>query len=476
MKLIHKSAKKLTLLGVIISLTACVSDASYQTLSVPPAVQAQYQMPDSSPQINSEEVLVSWWESLGDAQLSALINQAMQHNNDVGIAIANLERARSDLRGAGLELLPDIGSSVRASDQRLADAAAIGLSDNRFTQYQAGFDASWELDLFGRLRQQRLASQADLAATQAELDQVYVSVAAEVARSYIQLRGAQLRLSVGERNVDVISQSADMTQQLMEGGLGDNLDVQRALAQLELARAALPSLRAQVAVNINRLSVLTGQMPAALQASLSSPQGLPSIPPSIAVGDPIDLLKRRPDIRKAERQLASAIARYKVSVAQLYPQVSISGSIGFLATAFADLGSAGTLTHIVGPQITWDAFNFGRLQNQIDAADADIQAQLEVFEKTLLSSFEEVDNAMVTLTSEIERQESLRAAAQASAQTSNIARQRFEAGADSFLDLLDAQRTQLAAEDQLASSETALALQVIALYKALGGGWQLHVN
>ena len=476
MKLIQDGAKKLTLLGVIISLTACVSDASYQTLSVPPAVQPQFQVPDSSPQINSEEVLVSWWESLGDAQLSALVNDAMQHNNDVGIAIANLERARSDLRGAGLELLPDIGSSISASDQRLADAAAIGFSDNRFTQYQAGFDASWELDLFGRLRQQRLAARADLAATQAELDQVYVSVAAEVARSYIQLRGAQLRLSVGERNVDVISQSADMTQQLLDGGLGDNLDVQRALAQLELARAALPSLRAQVAMNINRLSVLTGQMPAALHNSLSSPQGLPSIPPSIAVGDPIELLKRRPDIRIAERQLASAIARYKVSVAQLYPQVSISGSIGFLATAFADLGSAGTLTHIVGPNITWDAFNFGRLQNQIDAADAGIQAQLEVFEKTLLSSFEEVDNAMVTLTSEIERQESLRAAAQASAQTSDIARQRFEAGADSFLDLLDAQRTQLAAEDQLASSETALALQVIALYKALGGGWQLHVN
>ncbi len=469
-------AKALYLLAAGASLSACVSGASYQTLTVPPAVQAEYQIPESSPQINSEQVLVSWWEALGDAQLSALVNEAMQHNNDVGIAIANLERARSDLRGAGLELLPDIGTSVSASEQLLADAAAVGFPDNRFTQYQAGFDASWELDLFGRLRQSRLASQADLAATQAELDQVYVSVAAEVARSYIQLRGAQLRLSVGERNVDVIAQSADMTRQLMEGGLGDNLDVQRALAQLELARAALPTLRSQVALNINRLSVLTGQMPAALESSLSARQGLPSIPASIAVGDPIDLLKRRPDIRRSERQLASAIARYKVSVADLYPQVSISGSIGFLATTFADLGSAGTLTHLVSPQITWEALNFGRVQNRIDAADADIQAQLEVFEKTLLSSFEEVDNAMVTLTSEIERQGSLRAAAQASAQTSNIAMQRFEAGADSFLDLLDAQRTQLAAEDQLASSETEVALQVIALYKALGGGWQLQVN
>jgi len=238
----------------------------------------------------------------------------------------------------------------------------------------------------------------------------------------------------------------------------------------------LPSLRSQVTLNINRLSVLTGQMPNALEGQLSQVQGLPSIPPSIAVGDPIELLKRRPDIRRAERQLASAIARYKVSVAELYPQVSITGSIGFLATAFADLGSGGTLTHLVGPQIRWDAFDLGRVRNRIDAADAGIQGQLELFEKTLLSSFEEVDNAMVVLTSETQRQESLRAAAQASAQTSNIAMQRYEAGADSFLDLLDAQRTQLAAEDQLASSEIAVALQVIALYKALGGGWELQVN
>ncbi|MGJ8689217.1 MAG: efflux transporter outer membrane subunit [Gammaproteobacteria bacterium] len=476
MNMTRYGAKKLTFLALAVTLTGCVNGASYQTLTVPPAVQPEYQMPESSSLISRGEVLSNWWDSLGDAQLSDLVNRALMHNNDVGIAIANLERARSDLRGAGLELLPDIGTTVSAADQRLDDFTAAGASDTRFTTYQAGFDASWELDLFGRLRQARLASRADLAATQAELDQVYVSVAAEVARSYIQLRGAQLRLAVGERNVEVIQQSSDMTRQLMEGGLGDNLDVQRALAQLELARSTLPILRSQVTLNINRLSVLTGQMPNALEGQLSQAQGLPSIPPSIAVGDPIELLQRRPDIRRAERQLASSIARYKVSVAELYPQVSITGSIGFLATAFADLGSGGTLTHLVGPQIRWEAFDLGRVRNRIDAADAGIQAQLELFEKTLLSSFEEVDNAMVTLTSETQRQESLRAAAQASAQTSNIAMQRYEAGADSFLDLLDAQRTQLAAEDQLASSEIAVALQVIALYKALGGGWELQVN
>src|SRR5690606_34787266 len=237
---------------------------------------------------------------------------------------------------------------------------------------------------------------------------------------------------------------------------------------------SLPLLNTQVDVSINRLSVLTGQMPVVLRQQLAQAQPLPSIPPSINVGDPLDLLKRRPDLRSAERRLASSISRYDMSVAELYPRVSITGMIGFVATHFADLGTGGTLTHLVAPQISWDAFNFGRVQNQVAAADARVQVQLARFEQTLLTSFEEVDNAMTTLAREAERRERLAAAAEASARSSQVALERFEAGADSFLDVLDAQRTQLSAEDMLASSETTLALNVITLYKALGGGWQLQ--
>ncbi|MDP2141825.1 MAG: efflux transporter outer membrane subunit [Gammaproteobacteria bacterium] len=459
--------------ALVAALSACASSNDYGSLQVPPAVHPEFQIPGSSHAVPTEEVVARWWETLGDTQLSNLVDVALEHNNDVGVALANLELARSNLRGDSLNRLPNIGTSVSATDQRLSEAVTAPGADTRFTTYQAGFDAAWELDLFGRLGQAVNASRAELEVSQADLDQVYVTVAAEVARTYIQLRGAQHRLDVSQRNVGNLEQSHDLTQQLMNGGLGDGLDVQRALTQLELARSGLPQLRAQVDAAINRLSVLTGQMPSTLRGELAVAQPLPSIPPSVAVGDPVELLKRRPDIRRAERQLASSIARYNMSVADLYPRVSITGSIGFLATAFADLGTGGTLTHLVGPQISWEAFNLGRVQNRIDAADARIQGQLEVFEKTLLTSFEEVDNAMSTLSWEMERRANLRAAAEASAQSSNFALQRFEAGTDSFLDVLDAQRTQLEAEDLLARSETDVALNVISLYKALGGGWQM---
>lgn len=477
MKNSRKALRLIAVLGITMFMTACLSTASYQSLYMPLEAEVGYQMPASEQEtFSAEEVISSWWDSLNDAQLSELIDTALVHNNDVGIAIANLELARTQLRESTLGLLPDIGTRVSATDQRLADISQFGAGGSRFTSYEAGFDASWELDLFGRLRLAREASRADLQATQAELDEVYVSVAAEVARAYIQLRGAQLRLAVGERNVEVIASSADLTQQLMDGGLGDNLDVQRAKAQLELARSSLPGLRADVVVNINRLSVLTGEMPSALQESLTGVQDLPTIPPSIAIGDPMHLLQRRPDIRQAERRLASSISSYQVSVAELYPTVSITGSIGFLATAFADLGSGGTVSHLLGPQISWEAFDLGRVQNRVDAADSIIQGRLQVFEQTVLTSFEEVDNAMTTLSAQMQRQNSLRVAADSSARSSDLARQRYELGEDSFLDLLDAQRTQLQAEDQLASSEIEVALAVISLYKALGGGWEMQSN
>ncbi|MES2623984.1 MAG: TolC family protein, partial [Pseudomonadota bacterium] len=420
----------------------------------------------------AEDVIVKWWNTLQDDQLSALVQSALEHNNDVGIAVANLELARTLLRDESLNLFPDINAGLDVTDQRLANVIGVPGAGSRFTSYQAGFDASWELDVFGRINHAIDSASAELAASSANLDDVYVSVAAEVARTYIQLRGAQHRLDVSQRNAANLAQSYQLTQNLLDGGFGDGLDVQRALTQWELAKAIQPKLQTQIDVGINRLSVLTGQMPATLRTDLATARPLPSIPPSVNVGEPIDLLKRRPDIRRAESQLASEVARYKVSVAELYPRVSISGSIGFLATAFADLGTGGTLTHLVGPSISWDVFNRERVHNRVDAQDARVQMQLEAFEQTLLTSFEEVDNAMSALTRESESRENLRAAAEASAQASALARQRFEVGSFSFLDVLDAQRTQLDAEDQLARSEIDLSLNLIALYKALGGGWQ----
>jgi multidrug efflux system outer membrane protein len=477
----NRKQRLLLLPFMIAALSACATGAKYDDLdAVQNSLQGaepQFQVPRSTqsnvtPTLSSSQTIIQWWDSLQDAELSALVQSALQHNNDVGIALANLELARIALRDESLNLQPNITTGLNIADQRQANIVGVPGAGSRFTTYDAGFDATWELDVFGRTGHAIDSARAELNASDANLDDVYISVAAEVARTYIQLRGAQHRLDVSQRHAANLEQSYQLTQNLLDGGFGDAFDVQRALTQWELVNATIPNLQAQIDADINRLSVLTGQMPAALQPELATARPLPSMPPSVNIGAPIDLLKRRPDIRRAEHQLASEVARYKISVADLYPRVSISGSIGFLATAFAELGSGGTLTHFIGPSISWDAFNRERVHNRVDAQDARVQAQLENFEQTLLTSFEEVDNAMAALAREGESHESLRAAAEASAQAAALARQRFEVGSYSFLDVLDAQRTQLDAEDLLARSEIKLSLNLIALYKALGGGWQ----
>lgn len=476
--------QNVVLASVMTLLAACASPQqhdvdAYRSGLAATAVSAEFsgtlQATDEStpaPQLSAGELVADWWQTLDDSLLTGLIDQAMQHNHDVRIAMQNLELARIGYDAERLNYLPNTNVGVDGSRQRLADANALPSAENPFTSYSSGFDASWEVDLFGRVRNAVAAANAELDASQAELDGVYVTLAAEVAARYIELRGLQLRRDVNQRSADNLEQSYTLTEQLRTAGMGDALDVQRALTQWELVRATIPTLDEQIDLNIRRLSVLTGQLPSTLLYDLAEVQSLPSIPASVNVGDPVSLMQRRPDIRRAEHQLSAAISRYQVSVSDLYPRISISGSIGFLATRFADLGTGGTLNYLFGPRISWDAFDMGRVQNRINAQDTRVQAQLLQFEKILLLSLEEVDNSMSALTREGERHNRLRAAAEASARASNLAQLRFEVGSDSFLDVLDAQRTQLQAEDLLAQSETDLALDVVSLYKALGGGWQ----
>lgn len=473
--------RALTMASVVVLLTACASTGPGSDLdSAAPGdelLPSGFSYPHDASQTGSRlvstgEVVAQWWQQLDDLTLNELVNNAMQHNHDVRIALGNLELARTLRDGEALNYRPTTSASVEANRQRAAEASGMPTTENPFDSYRASFDAGWELDLFGRLRHTLAAADAELAATQAEVDGVYVALAAEVAARYIQLRGLQQRRHVAQRHADNLAQSHGLTVELMNAGMGDALDVQRALTQLELVRARLPALDVQIDQTIRRLSVLTGQNPGALMQQMAIAAPLPSIPPSISTGDPRELLQRRPDLRRAEHQLNADIARYQVSVSDLYPRISISGSIGFLATRFADLGSGGTYSYLFGPRLSWDAFDMGRVQNRIDAQDIRVQTQLAAFEKTLLTALEEVENALSSLSREGERQTRLRAAADASARASGLADERFEAGSDSFLDVLDAQRTQLEAEDLLTQSETDMALSVVSVYKALGGGWQ----
>jgi len=259
-------------------------------------------------------------------------------------------------------------------------------------------------------------------------------------------------------------------------GRGDQLDTARAQAQLELTRAAIPGLRARVNVAINRLAVLTGQAPETLQTRLATPQPLPSLPATLAVGDPVSLLQRRPDIQLAEQALKGAVAEYNVRVADLYPRISLDGSLGYLSTDWSRLGEEPTETFVFAPTIRWAAFDLGRVQAQINAADARTQARLAEFEQSVQRALEDTDNALQNFSREEERRTSLRQAAQAGAQAARFARQKFELGSGDFLSVLDAERAQLDINAQLAQSETQLLLNMVAIYKALGGGWETQAG
>lgn len=280
-------------------------------------------------------------------------------------------------------------------------------------------------------------------------------------------------LAVAENNARNQQETYALTQKFAEVGRGDQLDVSRAQAQFELTRSSIPTLQAQVHVALNRLGVLTNQTGGELKIQLAQAQSLPSLPTAVALGNPVDLLKRRPDIRRAEYALSGAVAEYNVRVADLYPRITLNGSLGYLSSDWSQLGEEATDTFIFAPSIRWAAFNLGRVNAQIAAADARTQARVAEFEQRVVQALEETDNAMQNFSREEERRMRLLNADSASTRAANYARQRFEIGSGDFLSVLDAERSQLDISAQLAQSETQLLLNLVAVYKALGGGWEM---
>ena len=309
-------------------------------------------------------------------------------------------------------------------------------------------------------------------AVEARRRDVQVSLISEVARTYLELRGAQNQLAVAQRNADNQQETLKITQARLEGGLGTELDTARARAQLNTTLATIPPLETAMARSIHRLGVLSGQQPTALAADLKQPAPLPPLPPLVAISNPETLLRRRPDVRAAERQLAAATARIGVSVADLYPRVTFNGRVGLEASTFSGLGGAGSETWSFGPHITWAALDLGHVRARIQAADARTEASLATYEKIVLTSLEETENALVEFGREQTRRDFLDESVQASQTAATLAHQRFENGATDFLTVLDAERVLLEAQNQLAQSQTRTATALIAVYKALGGGWE----
>lgn len=412
----------------------------------------------------------AWWQQFEDPTLDRLVAHALAENRELRIAFARLGSARAIRDDAANDRFPTVTAGAGAE---IGKAQQPGFGDRRvdIERYDLGLDMAWELDLFGRIQRRLEASEAQAEAAEADLQQLQVSLIAELVDAYGQLRGAQLRERIARANLDNQRRSRELTVQLRDGGLGSDLDVLRADARLAATEATLPQLQAQQTRARNRIATLLGQRADGLSVDLS-PRELPAIAKALPIGDPGELLRRRPDIRAAERQLAAATANVGVATADLFPRVSLSGFLGFIAGRGSQLGSSAAEAWSVAPGISWAAFDLGSVRARLRGAEAEAEGALAAYEQQVLLALEESQNAFSDyghaqqrLLAQLRQSEASRAAAEQ-------ARIRYREGSEDFLVLLDAERERLAAEDAQAQAEVEVYRGIVALYKALGGGWQ----
>ena len=452
-------------------LNACAVGPDYK----PPATDVIPTFSHAAHQeFSAQGVEVAWWKLFNDKLLTELVAQTLQHNRDLKIADANLREARALYMETGLNLAPAITAHANYTEQKRSTAA---LNNRAFVPrelklYNTGFDAFWEIDFFGRVRRNVAAGSNEVEAEEASLRDLSVSLVAEVARNYFELRGLQNQLAVAKKNIQNQSQTLEITRVRLESGRGTELDTSRASAQLDSTRAIIPTLDRSVYRAIHRLGILTGQLPGALTAKLSAPAPLPKSPATIRIGKPAELLRRRPDIRVAERTLAASTERIGVATADLFPRVSFVGTIALEANNVPGLGAGGSDAYSVGPRISWAALDLGRVYARIKAADAHAEAGLAQYEQAVLNALEETENALVNYNRERTRRDLLISAALASENADKLAHLRFEEGVADFLTVLDTELRLLQDQELLAQSETATATALVAVYKALGGGWE----
>lgn len=427
----------------------------------------------AQPALGPGEVVAQFWTLLDDPVVDRLVSDALAANKDLAQAAGNLQASRAAARLSGFDAFPTITAGgfyahSLVSGQQLPLAAR---DQRTIDTYDAGFDAAWELDFFGRVRRSNQAARAAAGAAEATLRDAIVSVTAEVVRNYCVLRGLQDQLAVAERNENNQRQTLQLVQVRLDAGRGTQLDVSRAAAQLATTEATIPPLRASIATTIHRLSVLTGRQPEALAPELSASRPMPTLPALNAIGGPEALLRRRPDVRIAERNLAQATARIGVAVADLFPRITFVGSAGYDSATWQDLGSSNSQTYSWGPSISWAALDLGRVRARIRIARAQTDIALAAYEAAVLNALEDTENSLVTYGESQRREVTLERAATESTTAARLARQRFEGGLSDFLSVLQAERDALAAQDSLAQGRTQTATSLVAVYKALGGGW-----
>ncbi len=514
----------LALLGAL--LTGCMTGPDYEKPDL--TVPDQWSQPLEGGETDASPERIHWWTAFSDPTLESLVARALASNLDLQTAESRVREARASLIMTGAALWPQVNSSASYQRRQSVEPAATGggpsgrgtavLSQNglqgisvtgstpggpsvtlspdlsgqgnttvsvsmgtegaaappsRYSSlYQAGFDASWELDLFGGVRRATEAARAEIEAAEESRRSLLIMVAAEVARTYFDLRAFQNRLDISRKNIRTLEESLELVTARFNAGLTNELDVKRAEAQLANMRSTVPAMEYYVEQAIHRLGILSGREPGALREELVIPASLPPAPPEVLVGLPSELLSRRPDVRYAERELAAATARIGVATADLFPKFSLTGSFSGTDDTPAGLRLGANQMWSFGPSIQWPVFDAGRIRANISIQNARQEQALLNYEKAVLYSLEDVENALVRYAKEQNRLVELTTAVEASQKALDIANDLYKQGLVNFLNVLDAERTLFAAQDQRVQSEANVLTSLVALYKALGGGWE----
>jgi len=425
---------------------------------------------------NEDPIEISrWWREFNDQKLTDLIAVAQRQNLDVAVAIARIRQARAQVMIATGGLYPSVSVGINAQQSR-SPLGGVGTGGNgRITEsYQAGFDASWEIDVFGGVRRQIESAKAGLEASFENRDDVLVTLAGEIGTNYINLRGAQYQLTISKSNLEAQETTLALTRERFEAGFVAGLDVANAEAQVASTRSSIPVLEGQVRTYIYALGVLLGEEPAVLLAELTPDQAIPKAPDSIPIGLPSELLQRRPDIRRAEANLHAATAQIGAAIANLYPQFSITGSIGLQGGNAGDLGNLANHYWSYGPGANWLVFDGGQTRGNIELQRGATDEALATYKQTVLIALQDTETALVNFTSQQRRRVSLAEAVEANKKAVDYSMELYSNGKTDFLNVLVAQRQLFVSEDALAQSETNVGTSLVALYKALGGGWGLE--
>ncbi len=422
----------------------------------------------------AKSVDAAWWRLLGDPALDGLINRAVAGNLDVKLAASRVREARAQRGVVAAAAYPQVDLDANASRSRQSkNTAQSSFAGGRDVNlFQAGFDANWELDFFGRIARDVEAADADIQSVEEDRRDVLVTLVSEVARNYIELRGFQQRLEIARRNIQTQQDTLDIASSRLKAGLTSDLDVAQAESSLAIVKSEVPPLDRSVQAAIHRLGVLLGGQPTVLAQELASAAAIPGVPPEVPIGLPSELLRRRPDIRKAERDLAGSTARIGVATAELYPRFSLTGSFGFAADKVPTLPDASSRFWSFGPAMKWPVLDWQRIRSNINVQEARTEQSLIRYEQAVLRAFEDTENALTAYTREQARRKMLADSVSSNQRAFDIANELYRSGIADFQRVLDSQRSLFTSQDSLSDSDRAVASNLVALYKALGGGWE----